>query len=440
MSSNFGGGNNRGRGGNRGGRGRGGRGRGRGDVGANNGPKARFHPCRNFTKTGSCQFDKRCHNAHVVCSHAQIKLPIPPKSNNNDSRGYNGNYNNAAQNEATAVNSIAVWESQGTIKIFSGSKDGYWRLYNTNGFAMEFESRMGDGTKSRVECVEVASDYLFCGFESISKKLPNVTVGMIHAWNLKAPADPPLEFHMSPSAPFAHGKSVSSLVVAGQGAVISGSLDSTIRLWQFNAALEGGKGGFGLTNTLFGHVREVTSMVIIDTIMWSASTDKTIRLWDLGTGECKHLITGDTTNAQGNKVGHEDCVTTVLPFESEHGKFVLSGSLDGNIKAWRGDNGDCVASETHGAGVVCMALSSDPKGNALVLSGLDNGSIMIRNVLQTPSTPAFTLIVTLNANVLHFGHQNVPVKCLKAGPFNTFYSGGSDGQLIVWQITGDLEL
>ena len=97
---------------------------------------------------------------------------------------------------------------------------------------------------------------------------------------------------------------------------------------------------------------------------------------------------------------------------------------------------NCVASESHGDGVVCMALVADQKANPVLLVGLENGKIMARNVLQTPKTPAFCLLFSLSARYTA-GHEGA-VTCICGGPQSTFYSGGSDGKLLVWQIAGDL--
>lgn len=458
--SSYNGSGGRGRGRGRGG-GRGGPGGGRGGVYQGNHPKAKLTPCKMFTQNGDCKYNTSCSYAHIVRSHAQIELPIQKSANNNNHNNaapsYNPRYNNYNQNQSRrpAVSSIALWEGGGGIKFFSGSHDGCWRLYNTvNGFNMEFENRMGDGN-GKVECVQVASDFLFCGFEGISTKLPGVKVGMIHAWNLNSPQDPPLEFHMSPLAPYAHSTAVTCLniTLASSGAVISGSRDGTIRLWQFNQS----QNLFTLSKTLHGHARQITGLTIVsNTILWSSSTDYSMRLWDLNsdTAECKHLITTEShkqsqpqpqqnnNNAQQqqqNNAAHVDAITTLLTFENELGKFVLSGSLDGTIKAWNGETAECLATENHNQGVVSMALNTDTKGNPIVLCGLEDGTLMIRNVLQTANCPAFSLLVSLNKITLPNNHDG-PIQCIASGPSNTFYSGGEDGKLIVWQLTGDLGL
>lgn len=435
-----------------GGRGRGGRNSGRGGRGGGRGgnyPKPRLQACSAYTMKGECKFGDSCRFAHVIRNHAQIELPTQQQQQqqHNNQNGYR--QNNYNQNRRSAVSDVSIWETQGQIKIFVGSHDGYWRLYNTSGFTMEFENRMGDGN-GQVQCLEIASNYLFCGFEGISTMLPTVKVGMIHAWNLNSPSDPPMEFHVNKFSPYAHSNAITCLITAS-GAVISGSRDGTIRLWQFNQALQNGKGGFALTNTFYGHVREVTGLTIVNnSILWSCSTDHSMRIWDLNSGECQHLICKKTAPTPNNSmtpnsappndpsnVGHDKAITSILTFEHDIGKFVLSGSLDGTIKAWNGATGECLASEDHNIGVVSMSLNTDPKGNPIVLIGLEDGQLMIRNILQIQGVAPFSLIVSL-AKFYQTNNHDGAIQCIKSGPSNTFYTGGKDGRLLVWQITGDL--
>eukprot|EP00957_Ditylum_brightwellii_P010112 764221-Ditylum_brightwellii.AAC.1 len=181
-----------GRGGHRGGRNtRGGGGRnsrggggGRGGgAGLEGGPPPRLRPCRNFVTTGSCVNASTCGFAHVVKMHASID------ASSRSSKPSHHRYNQPNTSHEP-VSSVAIWETQGTIKIFSGSHDGYWRLWNTaqGTFVKEFEHRMG----GKVETVDVASNFLFVGFEGTTVKVPGVRVGMVHAWNLAVPTDPPI--------------------------------------------------------------------------------------------------------------------------------------------------------------------------------------------------------------------------------------------------------
>lgn len=380
---------------------------------------------------------------------------LPQKNNRNNQNGRNHHNNNNSSNDPNRTNQVsdvALWETQGVVKIFSGCRDGSWRLYDTSkNFALEFEVRMSDSpvddhdVSSEIGCVEVASDYLFCGFESVlpGGRLPGVPVGRIRAWNLNSPSDPPLEFARAPSIPYAHDRCVDRLAVLPGGAVVSGGRDAVVRLWRFDTAAS----GFSLVSSLDHHARAVTALAVSDATLWTASVDRTVRLWDLAAASAATTTTTAADacrrvlSTEHDPRAHADAVTSLCPFDhAEHGRFVLSASLDGHVKAWRGDTGECVADENRGAGggVASMVLSHEPGGAAVVLLGLENGCVAVCNVLQTKSHPAFTLLLYLNAYSLNVGHYDWPVRCVRAGPSGTFYTGGQDGQLVVWQFTKKL--
>ena len=456
-----GGGGGRGRSGGRGrGRGRGRRGGGGGGGGGNNyqgnnaaggntnHPTPKLRPCKAWTTTGNCQHNNNCNFAHVVKMHAMIEASsVMPNDNKNSSNYNNNNRYNSGPNYAS-VTSVAIWETQGAIKIFTGSQDGFWRLWNTQGghFNKEFEHNMG----GPVHCLVVASNFLFCGFESVSPSLPEITVGMIHAWDLNNPAAPPLEFHMQPNGiPYAHASAVTKLIVVDGQNIISGSRDGAIRFWTFDAAAAGPNAqappaGFVLAKTLHGHAREITGLAVADSVLWSSSTDGSIRIWDMASGQCQFTIimAGATPNPQQqasiSATGHSNAVTGLVSFKSPSGTFVLSSSLDGDIKAWNGSTGQCVASQQHGEGVVTMSMADDPAGNQILLIGLESGNMMVRNLLQTGKMPAFTLLFTLS-NHYTVAHDGA-VMALAKGPSGTFYTGGSDGKVLVFQFNGDLGL
>lgn len=336
-----------------------------------------------------------------------------------------------------AVNGCAVWESQAGIKIFSGGKDGHWRLWNsTQNFNQEFEQDMG----LEVTNVEVYAGFLFCSFEGTCVVLPGITVGMVHVWNLANPADPPLEFHLdSQFTPYAHSCGVSSLLVTSteEGStdpskmvLASGDKKGVIRLWKPPATAD--QKAFSVQQTFHGHVGEVTGLVICNNYLWSASTDACIRMWDPATGECKYLI------SKKSEKSHTKAITDLVVWKDQSATFVLSSSLDSTVKAWSSTGEMCISSD-HGEGVICLATSADSSGKPILICGLEKGAILIRNLAMTPSTPAFTSllkIVSYYSN--NTGHENGPVRCLRAGPSNTFYSGGEDGKLYVWQVVGDL--
>jgi WD40 repeat protein len=294
--------------------------------------------------------------------------------------------------------------------------------------------------------VKVVNNFLFCGFAAATPGLPGISVGMVHAWNLSQPNHPPLELQYSPLTPYAHNQAVTALHISAESGappkVVSGSRDGSIRVWAF------AENKFVLAQSLIGNCREVTGLVLIKNMLWSCGTDSCIRIWDLSkpTGDCQYVITGQTQGAANPQnpqatatpvVGHTNAVTGLLSFESAAGTFVLSSSLDGTVKAWNGTNGECVASEDHGEGVVCMSLAMDSQGNELLLIGLESGGIMCRNLVQTAKAPAFQLLFTLTT--YQAAHSSA-VKSIQSGPAATFYSVGADGKMLVFQFTGDLGL
>jgi len=393
-------------------------------------------PCFDFTNTGNCN-NPNCKFAHVIRLHGIIDASPEVQNNNNNYNNYNNNNN---QKKFHSVTAVANWKTGDQVKIFSGSKDGYWRLWSlaNNSFQKEHEQYMG-GT---VECLQVASNFLFCGFESYSTKLPDVAVGMIHAWDLSNPAAPPMEFHMHPLLPYAHATAVTKLLVDGQR-IISGSRDGSIRLWSYD------NGRFALVQTLMGHAREVTGLQIVDNnFLWSSSTDASIRIWDLSkNGVCMHAITmkdtSEAPNVPNNQAQpyHTDAVTDLIKFESASGSYILSSSLDGDVKAWRGQTGEMVASEGHGEGVTCMTKAEDPNRNPFLLIGLLSGNIMARNFEPTPHLPnAFSPILLLH-NRFSVAHADAVTTVVGGVPgTGTFCSGGMDGKLLVFQVAGDMGL
>ncbi|KAL3908055.1 MAG: hypothetical protein SGARI_003242, partial [Bacillariaceae sp.] len=165
-------------------------------------------------------------------------------------------------------------------------------------------------------------------------------------------------------------------------------------------------------------------------------------------GECQHSITmasanpnpqagGTPGSPQAAGQGHTNAVTGLVPFKSAAGSFILSCSLDGTVKAWNAASGQCVATESHGEGVVCMDMIADPNGKPCLLLGMESGNLWVRNLEPTPKIQQAFAPVMLLSQQFTAGH-NGPVKSVCKGPAGTFYSAGDDGKVLVFQITGDL--
>jgi F-box and WD-40 domain protein CDC4 len=293
--------------------------------------------------------------------------------------------------------------------------------------------------------LRVANSFLFCGMEAaVPAADPETPVGMVHAWNLEQPAMPPLELQISkPFLPYSHNQCVSALAIQ-DATVVTGSQDGSIRIWKFSS------NEFILDKSLPGHARAVTGLVVVDQNLWSSSIDGSIRIWDTTNGECQYSIPKQPSppaNASQPQAppsspsnGHSAAVSCLISFQSpQHGTFILTGSLDGTIKAWSAATGECVASEDHaGQGVVSIAIADTSGGPQILLAGLESGRIVARNLMQTATTAALEALFVLDGR--YNSAHNGAVKCVTPGPSATFYTGGNDGNLMVWQINGELGL
>jgi len=139
-----------------------------------------------------------------------------------------------------------------------------------------------------------------------------------------------------------HTQSITSLCVgANDACVISASRDKTIKMWD----LETGE----CTATLHGHVNHITSVCITfnSRRIISGSMDKLIKIWDIDTGSCNQTL-----------VGHWRGVTSVCV--SRDDKHIISGSVDNSIKIWDISKSTCIRTFTgHTDKVLSVCISID---------------------------------------------------------------------------------
>ena len=113
-----------------------------------------------------------------------------------------------------------------------------------------------------------------------------------------------------------HQRFVSSVAIsADRHTLASGSSDWTIKLWNLKTG--------DLLRTLTGHKNIVWSVAISadGQTLASGSWDQTIRLWNVKTGDLLHTLTG-----------HKDAVWSVAM--SADGQTLASGSYDQTIRLW----------------------------------------------------------------------------------------------------------
>ncbi|MEA5505065.1 serine/threonine-protein kinase [Halotia wernerae UHCC 0503] len=203
-----------------------------------------------------------------------------------------------------------------------------------------------------------------------------------------------------------HSSDVNSVAFNPDGKTLAtGSDDKTIKLWNLATGQE--------IHTFKGHFGWIWSVAFSPDgkILASGSKDKTIKLWNLTTTEEIRTLTG-----------HNDGITTVA--FSPDGKTLASGSLDKTIKLWNLATGKQIRTlEGHSKAVAAIAFS--PDGKTLV-SGSWDQTIKLWN-LKTGKQ-----IRTLE------GHADLVLSVAFSPDGKTLASGSKDKTIKLWNLeTGE---
>ncbi|MEW6348775.1 MAG: AAA family ATPase [Thermodesulfobacteriota bacterium] len=162
-----------------------------------------------------------------------------------------------------------------------------------------------------------------------------------------------------------HTGGVKCLALTGDGQrAVSGGGDKTLRIWD----LETGQ----MLKTLQGHADRILSVVLTPDGKRAVSSDagKELRIWDPATGQTVRELLGHTARVF--------CVALTAD-----GTRAVSGSQDNTLRIWDLQTGRMLKKlEAHTSGVSCLALTPDDK---LAVSG---GSIMSLDIsdLDTDQT------------------------------------------------------
>jgi WD40 repeat protein len=167
-----------------------------------------------------------------------------------------------------------------------------------------------------------------------------------------------------------------------------------------------------LIHTLTGHTDVVRSIAISpdSRILASASFDKTIKIWNLKTGEAIGSLTGRS----------KLCAIAISP----DGQMIIGGGDDSTIKIWNLATAESTALTGHSDWIRCITIS--PDGQTLA-SGSRDETIKIWN-LQTRS-----VLRTLT------GHDGTVLAIAISPDGQTLASGSADKTIKLWNLhTGQL--
>ena len=191
--------------------------------------------------------------------------------------------------------------------------------------------------------------------------------------------------------------------------IISGSTDKTIKIWELATG--------ECIHTLRGHKGSVTSVAVSPDgkLVISGSEDETIRIWDTITGECLHTLRG-----------HKGPVTSVAVCHI--GNFIISGSEDETIRIWDVATRKCICFlEGHCDAVTSVViLSKDPK----IISSSKDRKIKIWNF---ESFESITKPRILRNRTLR-GHKDTINTIAISGYEQNIISGSNDRTIRVWEI------
>ncbi|KAI7868339.1 quinon protein alcohol dehydrogenase-like superfamily [Spinellus fusiger] len=135
--------------------------------------------------------------------------------------------------------------------------------------------------------------------------------------------------------------------------LMTGSYDKTIRVWN----MESGE----LVRTLHGHTRCVRSLQFDDAKLVTGAMDNTLKIWNWHTGQCIRTLEGHTGGV------------TSLHFDS---RILASGSTDHTIRVWNFEAGECCTLTGHTEWVNSVRIYDE----CTLVSGSDDATIRIWNL------------------------------------------------------------
>lgn len=170
---------------------------------------------------------------------------------------------------------------------------------------------------------------------------------------------------------------------------------------------------------LEGHNDIITCVVAVDNLVISGSRDTTVKVW--------HVPTATEQKNLGGHTGGVSCLCAPPPEYcrrlawalslSDKERFILSGSADCNVKIWALSIGQCVKSiYTFNA---VTALCFVPEEDGYMVTGSDGGKV------QTWSWSTFENCQSINA------HEDTVTAVQSQGPL--VFSGSAEGGVCVWE-------
>lgn len=244
--------------------------------------------------------------------------------------------------------------------LVSGSTDRSVRVWNIQ---QARETQVFRGHTSTVRCLQIVSPVKVGetaeGKPIMVPRQPLIITGSrdstLRVWRLPKPEDPTFiqaeNENDADDCPFfvrtltGHQHSVRA-IAAYADTLVSGSYDCTVRVWKISTG--------ETIHRLQGHTQKVYSVVLDHkrNRCISGSMDNMVRIWDLNTGSLKYTLEGHTS-----LVGLLDLNCDKL----------VSAAADSTLRIWDPENGQCKATLTAHTGAITCFKHDGQK----VISGSD---------------------------------------------------------------------
>lgn len=155
-----------------------------------------------------------------------------------------------------------------------------------------------------------------------------------------------------------HNGSVTSLLAWPEGLAISGSLDTTVKIWHKD----------GSHSTLVGHSGQITAPCRLfggNFKLLSSSDKGELMVWNLK--QCSQ----PSVHIEAHKGNPVLCCDV-----SSDGQWLLSGSTDKTIQLWNAETGELLSGQMLDECVRCCRFGPDPR-SVTVAAGTDEGSVYV---------------------------------------------------------------
>lgn len=333
----------------------------------------------------------------------------------------------ATSEDVQFVKVLKGYHSKQISSVVLDQNSGQLFTASKDGKVCVWDTRSGDFSSEVFVGAEIDSMLLISGgwlFVGI-----NVREGcsIIRAYNMGTSAQQDMEGHTG---------QIYSLT-ANDMYLFSASQDKTIRVWKYDEAT----GNFGCVGVLSGHTGPVISLTIAGDYLFSASYDLTIRVWSLTSAACVQII----ENA------HKEAILSLLIWEGH----LLSCSLDGDVKVWAPGTNNVLEVNSmftypeprdkdsqSGNRTRNRSYNRTPrkfKDGALMLCGsLDMNTPVPRPVLMVAYNNGVVGLWDLpsfaDRGELRFPRswESAPIRALAVGPEGLMFTGDSKGQVCVW--------